>query len=186
MYTIKATSPGLNRNIRCSRITIDHHTFYLNAHTHTHTHTHVSDSQSLYCTDRQCHMQQCKRIKIVFCSIFIVWSKCIGMKEKLLSLIINDILCWHFYLTHTELSDKHLYIGGGILPRLRGFPWNRNWNPWLMTKKTPEKQQSKSVFCLSQFCCVLKLFPDLLARYIVVLAFKNGHANRHRHSRIDR
>ena len=47
-------------------------------------------------------------------------------------------------------------------------------------KKHPKNQkQSESVFGLAAFCLVLKLFPDVLARCIVVLVLKNGHANRH-------
>ena len=50
-------------------------------------------------------------------------------------------------------------------------------------KKVDEKRnqkipkQSESVFGLSAFCRILKLLPDVHARYIVVLAFKNGHAS---------
>ena len=39
-------------------------------------------------------------------------------------------------------------------------------------------KQSESIFGLSAFCRVPKLFPDVRAHCIVVLAFKNGHANR--------
>ena len=43
-------------------------------------------------------------------------------------------------------------------------------------KKKKKSKQSESVFGLSTFCRVLKLFPDVRTRCIVVLAFKNGHA----------
>ena len=43
-------------------------------------------------------------------------------------------------------------------------------------KKKKNPKQSESVFGLSAFCCVLKLFPDVRA-HCIVLAFKNGHAN---------
>ena len=44
-------------------------------------------------------------------------------------------------------------------------------------KIIPKQSDSESVLGLTAFCCVLKLFPDVHARCIVVLAFKNGHAN---------
>ena len=47
------------------------------------------------------------------------------------------------------------------------------------TEKRRNRKQSEPVFDLSAFCHVLKLFLDVLARCIVVLAFKNGHTNRH-------
>ena len=45
------------------------------------------------------------------------------------------------------------------------------------TKKNPKQfpKQSETVFGLSAICRVLKLFPDVRARCIVVLAFKKGH-----------
>ena len=49
-------------------------------------------------------------------------------------------------------------------------------------QKNKHPKQSESIFGLSMFCRVLKLFPDVLVRCIV-LAFKNGHTNRHHHSR---
>ena len=52
-----------------------------------------------------------------------------------------------------------------------------------LTKKNNNLKQSESVFGLSAFCRVLKLFPDVLAGCIVVLAFKNVHANSHHHAR---
>ena len=65
------------------------------------------------------------------------------------------------------VDDDHFHGGGKI------------W--WFFKYFYPK--QSKSLFGLSAFCRVLKLFPDVRARCIVVLAFKNGHANRHHHSR---
>ena len=44
------------------------------------------------------------------------------------------------------------------------------------------RKQHESIFGLSAFCCILKLFLDVLA-HCIVLAFQNGHMNRHRHSR---
>ena len=46
-----------------------------------------------------------------------------------------------------------------------------------MTKKKPNPKQSESVFGLSTFSRVLRLFPDVRVCCIVVLAFTNGHAN---------
>ena len=100
-------------------------------------------------------------------------------------------MCWLTVSVPNARVYTHTCIRGGILSRLRGFPWNKNWNPWLMTIiSTGEKidrggnpKQSESIFGLSAFCLVLKLFPDVRAHCIVVLAFKNGHANRHRFRR---
>ena len=44
------------------------------------------------------------------------------------------------------------------------------------------QKQSKSIYGLSAFYRVLKLFPDVRTSCIVVLASENGHANRHHHS----
>ena len=88
-----------------------------------------------------------------------------------------------------------LCIRGGILPHLRGFSWNRNWNPWLMTiifrwkknrrkKKPPKKtKQSESVFGLSHILSHSQVIPGCARAVHCCLAFKNGHANRHHHSR---
>ena len=111
--------------------------------------------------------------------------------------LVHDVRVWVHILGHpqsVQLSEEcYVQQRGGILPCFCRFPWNRNWNPWLIaiisTTKNRQKQknknrkQSESVFGLSAFCCSLKLFPNVRgARCIVVLAFKNGHTNRHHHS----
>ena len=75
----------------------------------------------------------------------------------------------------TQISVEHklkFVVDDDHFRRKKNQQQNKQKNP----------KQSEPLFGLSAFCRVLKLFPDVHSHCIVVLAFKNGHANRH-HSR---
>ena len=57
---------------------------------------------------------------------------------------------------------------GGILPRLRGFPWNRNRNPWLMTIISAEKKLTEKTTTKNEAIRVCIWLVRILSFYQVI------------------
>ena len=53
---------------------------------------------------------------------------------------IHGCTCSRWCLFYAESLKYIIQVRGRILPRLGGFPWNRNLNLWLMTIISVEKQ----------------------------------------------
>ena len=91
-----------------------------------------------------------------------------------------------FFFSHLLLtSGPRFDVIAQVLHRLCWIQYShhRHTTPAkAQTVKTPKDfcNKSESVFGLSAFYHVLMLFPDVLA-HCIVLAFKNGHMNRHHH-----